>query len=140
MATNEDDEEGSAKPMAATSVSARDVHVDRDSVAAGDDIDSHARRFTFPCDLAIEEVIERLVESGYLPTVSGGATWSVTSGVPIAVIAQGGPSKRVSWQPVDATKLQRQDGVIGLYFNYHTQHKPEVVLAILRRLRLNPFS
>jgi hypothetical protein len=119
-----------------------EFHVDRDSVAAGDDVESHARRFTFPDGLAIEEVVERIVASGYLPMIAGGAaTWSVSSGVPIAVVAQQWPhAKHVSWQRVDASKLRRRDGVIGLRFDYHAQREPEVVLEILRRLHLDPFS
>lgn len=116
------------------------VEVDRDSVAAGDDVDPHTRRFTFPDNLAVEEVIERIVGTGYLPSVAGPATWSVTSGVPLAVIGQGISIKWVPWQPIDPARLARRDGVIGLRFNYHAGDDPAAVLSVLKRLRLDPFT
>jgi len=119
-----------------------ELHVDRDSVAAGDDLESHAKRFTFAEGMAIEESIKRIVASGYLPQIGGGkATWSVSSGAPIAVVAQQwSEPKYVSWQPVDTSKLRRLGSVVGLRFNYHAQRDPDVVLEILQRLRLDPFA
>lgn len=107
----------------------------------GDDIDApHARSFSFPDAMPIEEVVGRIVDSGYLAGVQRGATWSVVSGFPIAVVAQRWDKPHpVQWQSAKLSKLQSKDGQVGLHFNYHQQLDPEVVLEVLRRLRLNAF-
>jgi hypothetical protein len=119
-----------------------ELYVTRDSVAMGDDGDApHERRFSYPDATAIEDVIERIVASGYLASIQGGrATWSVVSGLPIAVVAQQWKKPRaVQWEPVKASSLQSRNGVVGLHFNYHAQVEPDVVLDVLKRLRLNVF-
>ena len=117
------------------------LHVTRDSVALGDDIAApHERRFSFPDSMSIEEAIEKVVASNYLAGVQGGATWSVVSGFPIAVVAQRWESPRhVSWEPVTLKSLQSKDGFVGLHFNYHAQLDPEIVLEVLKKLKLNAF-
>jgi len=61
----------------------------RGSVAMGDDVDApHEQRFSFSDSTSIEQAIEKIVGSGYLASVQGGATWSAVSGVPICVVAQ----------------------------------------------------
>jgi hypothetical protein len=119
-----------------------EIYVTRDSVAAGDDIDApHERTFSFPDGMPIEEVIGAIDRSGYLAKIIGGkATWSVVSGFPIAIVAQQWAKPRpVSWQAVDASSLQKRNGVVGLHFNYHSQQDPDIVLEVLKRLRLNAF-
>ena len=119
-----------------------DLYVTRDSVAMGDDVDApHERRFSFPDPMPIEEAIEKVVASGYLASIQGGrATWSVVSGFPISVVAQQwGKSRPIGWRPVDPASLQCKNGVIGLHFNYHSQLEPEVVLEVLKRLRIDAF-
>jgi hypothetical protein len=117
------------------------LYVTRDSVAMGDDIDApHEEHFSFPDSMPIEEAIEKIVASNYLAGVQGGATWSVVSGFPIAVIAQRWENPRpVSWQPVALHSLQSQNGLVGLHFNYHSQLDPEIVLEVLKELKLNAF-
>src|SRR4051794_27710482 len=119
-----------------------DIYVTRDSVAAGDDSDApHGRTFSFPDALPIEEAIARIVAAPYLASIGGGrATWSVVSGFPIAVVAQQWQEPRaVSWRTIDSSELERKDGMICLHFNYHTQLDPEVVLEVLKRLKLRAF-
>jgi hypothetical protein len=91
-------------------------------------------RLTAADDVPIEEVIARIVASRYLPTIAGDrATWSVTSNVPIAVVAQAWTAPRfLSATPLDPAALARQAGAITLYFRYHAQLDPEVVFATLR--------
>ncbi|MEO7755566.1 MAG: hypothetical protein ABIS07_03225 [Dokdonella sp.] len=87
----------------------------------------------------MEGAIERIVESGYLASISGGkATWSAVSGFPIAVVAQQWTKPRpVGWQPVETSSVQRKAEVIHLHFNYHAQLDPETVLEVLKRLKLS---
>ena len=119
-----------------------ELYVIRDSVAMGDDINyPHERQFSFPDLMSIEEAIERIAASGYLPMMYGGcATWSVVSGFPISVIAQQWEKPlSVGWQPVKVVDLQLKDGMVGLHFNYHAQVEPEIVLEVLKKLKLNAF-
>jgi hypothetical protein len=111
----------------------------RDSVAMGDDIDApHERTFLFNESTSIERAIDEIVNSGYLASVQGGATWSVVSGIPVAVIAQGWQHSRlVGWQPPKRTELKLDGDAIRLHFNYHTQIDPEIVLEVVKRLKLD---
>jgi tRNA A37 N6-isopentenylltransferase MiaA len=117
------------------------IHASRDSVAAGDDCDDHDRQFIFPNATTIEDAISRIVASGYLASIMGGcATWSATSGFPIAVIAQQWPEIRaVSWQVVDKSTLQTKADEILLHFNYHQQIDPEIVHKILKQAQSKIF-
>lgn len=107
----------------------------------GDDIDApHEQHFTFPDQMPVEGVIENIVTSGYLAKVQGGATWSVVSGFPISVVAQRWEKPRaVGWQAVKLSSLQTNNGLVGLHFNYHAQLDPEIVLEVLKSLKLNAF-
>jgi hypothetical protein len=109
----------------------------RDSVAMGDDIDvPHERQFSFPDSTSVENAIDQIVNSGYLASVQGGATWSVVSSVPISVVSQGwGQSRLVSWQSQKLTSLKVEDGSVRLHFNYHAQIDPEIVLEVLKRCK-----
>ena len=117
------------------------IHVSRDSVAAGDDCDDHDREFIFPDTTTIEDAISQIVASGYLASIMGGcATWSATSGFPIAVIAQQWQTIRsVPWEVVDISKLQTKAGEILLHFNYHQQVDPEIALKILKQAQQKYF-
>jgi hypothetical protein len=107
----------------------------------GDDVDApHEQRFSFPAITSIEQAIEKIVSAGYLASVQGGATWSAVSGIPICVVAQRWNEPRpVNWQPIELSSLQVQNGVIGVHFNYHTQIDPEIVLEVIKTLKLNAF-
>lgn len=111
----------------------------RDSVAMGDDVDApHERNFSFREPTSVEEAIDQIVNSGYLANVQGGATWSVVSNVPVSVVAQAWDrSRAVSWQPQKLTSLKVDDGCVRLHFNYHAQIDPEIVLEVLKRLKLS---
>lgn len=47
------------------------IKVDRDSVAMGDDVESHAETWLMPDDATLGEVIVRAVEAFYLASVAG---------------------------------------------------------------------
>lgn len=52
------------------------VVVDRDSVAAGDDMDTHVREWTLPADARVGDVVLRMLD-GYLAGVGGDVAWRV---------------------------------------------------------------
>ena len=69
------------------------ITADRDSVCAGDDIESHDRPFTAPLYAPVPELIRLATNACGLPSISGDkATWIVkaggSDGKPIAVVAQ----------------------------------------------------
>ena len=115
------------------------LYVTRESVAAGDDVDApHARTFSIPEAASLETVLATVLAARYLPSISGGlATWSVASNIPLAVIAQQWSAPRMLFcTGEDLKMLDREHGVLRLHFNYHAQLDPEIVLEVLRRLRL----
>jgi hypothetical protein len=112
--------------------------VSRSSVGASDDCDApHLQRFDSPNSQNLEGFIQAIVKSGYLPTISPGhATWSVTSALPIAVVAQEWKEPRMLFMLADdPARMNRKDGILQLRFNYHAQTDPEVVFSTLRELR-----
>jgi hypothetical protein len=115
------------------------IRVTRDSVAAGDDADApHERVFAFADDPSPLAAIARIVADGYLARIAGGkAVWSAASGVPLAVVAQQWPGPRlVPWQEPTWSQLEQQDGSCRLHFNYHAQIDPDIVLRVLKDLKL----
>lgn len=115
------------------------LYVTRESVAAGDDVDApHARTFAIPDAAPLEAALAAVLAARYLPSISGGlATWSVTSNIPLAVIAQQWSTPRMLFLTTrDREAIDRASGTLRLHFNYHAQIDPEIVLEVLRRLRL----
>lgn len=55
------------------------VYIDRDSVAMGDDVDSHVECWEFDEDVRIGEVLVRMIE-GYLAHVAGPVAWTIHLG------------------------------------------------------------
>jgi hypothetical protein len=114
--------------------------VTRDNVAASDDLDApHRVELEGPSREDIEAAIAIVVASGYLPHISGGrATWSVSSGRILAVIAQQWPAPRLLWG-IDRSYrgLDIPKGTLRLHFSYHMQQAPEMVLDVLNRVRLH---
>lgn len=112
------------------------VFLRRDSVAAGDDADApHDKTITVPDGAAIEAIIATVAQSGYLASISGGkATWSATSKIPLAVVAQEWDKPRMlSSFPIKRDQLDRADGRLRLYFTYYAQLDPQLVYETLRR-------
>ena len=65
------------------------------------------------------------------------ATWSLASGIPIAVIAQQWPAPRPFFLTGrDIKQLDRTAGELRLHCNYHAQRDPQLVYEVLRDLRL----
>jgi hypothetical protein len=115
------------------------LYVTRESVAAGDDADApHARTFALAEAASLETALAAVISAGYLPSIRGGlATWSVTSNIPLAVIAQQWPAPRMLFLTTrELEVLDRSSGTLRLHFNYHAQIDPEIVLNVLRELHL----
>jgi hypothetical protein len=111
----------------------------RDSVAAGDDVDApHLLEMDGPPGEDLEAAIAMVLRTGYLPSISGGrATWSVSSGTVLAVVAQEWAAPKMFWRMEPSYRgLDVVRGTLRLHFSYHAQHPPETVYEILRRLQL----
>jgi hypothetical protein len=116
------------------------VRVTRDSVAAGDDIDApHTRLFSFADSMTMLQLVSAIAAQGYLASIRGGkATWSAVSGVPLAVVAQQWSEPRaIPWAMPALSELDWRDGVLCVHFNYHVQLDPDVVVEVLKGLRLH---
>lgn len=113
------------------------VYVSRGSVAAGDDVDApNARLLSVPDGTEPVDIIKNIVQSGYLPSIAGGhATWSVTSHILLAVVAQQWSEPRMFMARQDV--LDYEQGTLRLYFNYHAQIDPETVFKVFWGFRLN---
>jgi len=113
------------------------VRLDRDSVHAGDDCESHATCVHATEESSIGSLLEKIRKAGFLPSISGGeATWIVKSpagsGHPIGVVAQQWPEAELLVP--SQTSLRELFGLSepSLYFTYWCQARPSLVLAALR--------
>ena len=114
------------------------LYLTRDSVHAGDDGDAPHEHTLVIAGPTLEQALAAVREARYLPSISGGnATWSVASNRPIAVLAQQWPAPRLLFlTDADVRGLDWHGDTLRLQFNYHAQTDPELVLDVLRRLRL----
>jgi hypothetical protein len=113
------------------------VHLTRDSVAAGDDADApHQKTLMISNTSNVEEIIMAVVNARYLASISGGhATWSAISNIPVAVVAQEWDKpKMLSAIPIPLKSLDVIDNAIRLHFCYHAQRNPDDVFEVLRPL------
>jgi hypothetical protein len=115
------------------------LYLTRDSVHAGDDGDApHERTLTVPDRSTLDQVLAAVAAARYLPEISGGlATWSVASNLrsrwsrsTVAEAAVAVPDG------IQVRALDWQGDTLRLQFNYHAQADPELVLDVLKRLRL----
>ncbi len=114
------------------------VYLTRDSVCAADDVDApHAITFIVPEGMSVGNLM-KIVQASHLPKIQGGkATWSVTSGIPVAVIAQQwSEPKLLPPFELGIVDLDTVDGVTNLHVNYHAQLEPETVEEVLRELTM----
>jgi hypothetical protein len=117
------------------------LHLTRDSVAAGDDMDApHELAVLVDDDATTEAMIAAIHAADYLPRIAGGrATWSVVSDRTLAVIAQQWPEPRmVGGLPHPPEQLERDGNGYRFHLNYHAQQDPETVLAMFQRVRTSP--
>ena len=115
------------------------VYLSRDSVCAGDDVDApHSKTISFPDGTAILDVLTQVAHSGYLASIAGGeATWSATSNIPLAVVAQQwSKPKPLPALLYSSPALDVKDNALRIHFNYHAQQNPDKVYETLSRLDL----
>lgn len=110
------------------------VFLSRDSVAAGDDTESHDMTMELEAKDALDP-IGRVIAARYLASIQGGqATWVAVSHRPIAVCAQQWPAPRlIFWRPVDCKELLRAKDGVRLHFSYLAQLDPDLVHRALQR-------
>jgi hypothetical protein len=123
--------------MTATSV---DLVIDRDSVCAGDDCQSHEVRLSVPAETPLHDVIELAQRACPLARIAGGqATWLVdTQGCGeacIGVVAQQWATPKLMLDP--ATPVREvwrppSGGLARLHFRYWCQVDPEAVFEALK--------
>lgn len=116
------------------------LHITRDSVCAGDDIDpeSNSRRLSINDGLSVEEIVGVACSAADLPTIVGGkATWCISSNKPLAIVAQQWPApKFVSFIQPQLAELDLRDDGIWFHTSYFAQQDPDLVYSILRQLTL----
>ena len=116
-------------------MSANDLVIWRDSVAAGDDADApHEWHLRLDPDATVAQVAARILHAGYLASISGGqATWILVGAAPLAVLAQQWDAPRCL-TPSNARirDVVREDGRPHLTLRYWCQVDPERLLLSLR--------
>ena len=112
----------------------REVLLSRDSVAAGDDLDSHNRIVRFDV-VDVTDLISQILKSDYLPSISGDkATWVAVSHEPIAVCAQEWSAPiMLGWRAVPLGALAQDAGKARIHFSYLAQLDPDFALNVLKR-------
>ncbi len=112
------------------------VRINRDSVCAGDDVDSHDRTLELVAVETFDALVARVVAEYALPKIEGGrATWCLASRWPIAIVAQEWLAPRVLPQIRSVADCAAADGALELHFTYLAQIDPEAALEVLRRVR-----
>jgi hypothetical protein len=108
------------------------VHLSRDSVTAGDDVEDHDEVAELDGRRPFSLVLAELLGRRYLPLISGGrATWLVRAGrlgTPLAVVAQEWPV------PELLVESSASLSAVGdsLHFEYQAQGDPRAALELWR--------
>ena len=108
------------------------ITADRDSVCAGDDIESHDLPFTAPPHAPVSELIRLATNACGLPGISGDkATWIVKAGgrdgKPIAVVAQQWGEPRLLVPGTTTVQSIFGEHKLILFFMYWCQANPDTV-------------
>ncbi|MDD1139177.1 hypothetical protein M5G22_16605 [Pseudomonas sp. TNT2022 ID233] len=111
-----------------------EVAIDRDSVHAGDDLESHAMSITLDQTAKMRTLIEVIQDMDYLPRISGGkATWVVySSGKPIGVLAQQWLEPKLTVPPESIVDLYFGNVEPHLLFRYWCQADPDEVFSDIK--------
>ena len=112
------------------------ISIDRDSVCAGDDIDSHRIELKFDEKATIQDLCNKIKKINYLAQISGGkATWILMKqGNEIAVLAQQWRNaKYLISEKTLLSDLTVKDNQIGLFFKYRGQWPPETIFIEIEK-------
>jgi hypothetical protein len=110
--------------------------VDRDSVCAGDDCESHERSFAATLGSSVPELIKLATRACKLAGIAGGnATWIVEAGgyggQPVAVVAQQWDEPRLLIPYATTVDSLFAHQKTKLFFKYWCQANPEAVFNAL---------
>jgi hypothetical protein len=107
------------------------IGIDRDSVHAGDDLDSHRTTIGLDPTLTLRALLEAIQGMGYLPAISGGeATWIIcSSGKHIGVLAQQWPEPQLTIPAESILSQYFADSEPRLLFRYWCQADPAYVFS-----------
>ena len=111
------------------------LEITRDSVAIGDDIDApHFREFAIDENATSLDLARQILGMRYLANVGiGEATWSVSTDIPIAIIAQQWEEpKLVSSVNSTVKELAKGGDLLKVHINYHCQEDPDEILDSLK--------
>lgn len=111
-----------------------EIVVDRDSVCAGDDVDSHARVLSVPAASTLRELLASLERDRFLPGIAGGqATWVITVHErPVGVIAQQWPAPELVVPSEETLARLFESEPPMLKLAYWAQRDPMLVLSAIR--------
>ncbi len=115
------------------------VKLTRQSVCAADDCYAPHDKCITVSDKATVTDLARIIQKEYIPSnIQGGkATWSLVANVPVAVLAQQWSEPKVlPFCDFIIAKLKGPDGIVKFHVNYHAQIDPEIVLDVLKELKL----
>lgn len=110
------------------------VAIDRDSVHAGDDLESHATSIKLSPVATLRALFEVIQDMGYLPGITGGkATWIIcSSGKPIGVLAQQWQEPKLS-MPYESIVSQYFGATEPrILFRYWCQADPDQVFSHIK--------
>ena len=110
------------------------VSIDRDSVHAGDDLESHVMSITLAPSATLRTLIDVIQEMDYLPPISGGkATWVVySSGKPLGVLAQQWSEPKLTMPDHSVVDQYFANIEPRLLFRYWCQADPDQVFSAIK--------
>lgn len=107
------------------------IEIDRDSVAAADDMESHYKSYRINSDLTLKDVSEFVIKEYGLPNVASPYVWFIAkiSGEPVFKVNKYGKKGLVSWNWNCETEFIEQgerridsfskDSAIKMIIEYH---------------------
>jgi hypothetical protein len=108
-----------------------ELRISRDSVAAGDDMESHDRVIDVDGHAPLLDVVAGILSRNYLASIAGGqATWVLRpgrQGEALGVVAQQWTAPELLGPDVDIATVGPE-----LHFDYQGQKDPQTVLGSLR--------
>ena len=111
------------------------LHLTRDSVAAGDDVDApHFLVADIDENASTLELARQIQAMQYLASISGGeATWSIEADTPLAIIAQqlNEPKLIIQDNPI-VKELAKGKDYLRVHINYHCQEDPDETIEKLK--------
>lgn len=127
-------------PAPTTRSAERGMLVTRDSVCLADDVDApHAARIAIDPDADALAVANAILRSGYLPSVAGGSTWSISLGHAAdtdAAVFGHHLGMSFSHRVDGGSATLRSSGMTRVDLRYHRQDRPSDVIGGLAMTRI----